>query len=298
MGDAGGASGGTFDYCVLSNNTAALLAGGASGARLNHCIIINNSAQTGGGLVQCNVFNSDVVSNSAETSGGAENCNLFNSILYYNIPEDFGNGCEYTCTSQMPFIPGSSNLTNAPLFVNLAAGDLRLQPNSPCINSGLNLDVTNTLAPFKVNGDLDGNARIVGGTVDMGPFEFQSPTSVISYAWLQDHHLPVDGSVDAADADHDGQNTFQEWQADTDPSDPLSVFRLFLPTNSPDGTTVQWTSSNFRLYTVERSTNLTAEPAFTPLIQVIGAPGATSLIDTNTVGGSVFYRVSVQRMPF
>jgi hypothetical protein len=298
FGDAGGASGGTFDYCVLSNNTASGMGGGVFQARLNHCLVLNNSAQTGGGAENCYVYTSDVVSNSATAFSGGGDSQFFNSILYYNTPEDNGNGCAYCCVSQTPF-SGGSNFTNAPLFVNLAAGDLHLQPNSPCINSGLNLYVTNSLAPFKVAGDFDGNTRIAGGTVDVGPYEFQSPASIISYAWLQEHHLPTDGSVDSNDADHDGQTTAQEWAADTDPFDTASVFRLFAPTNSPDGMVVQWTSSQFRLYSVEQSTNLTSQGAFTTLVDVVpGAAGSTSITDTNSIAGAAFYRVSVQPAPF
>ncbi len=47
-----------------------------------------------------------------------------------------------------------------------ANGDLRLQSNSPCINAGNNAYVSNTI-------DLDGNPRIVSGTVDIGAYEYQ-----------------------------------------------------------------------------------------------------------------------------
>ena len=46
--------------------------------------------------------------------------------------------------------------------------NLRLQPNSPCINAGDNSYVTGAT-------DLDGNPRISGGTVDIGAYEYQWP---------------------------------------------------------------------------------------------------------------------------
>ena len=74
----------------------------------------------------------------------------------------------YCCTPTLP-TDGVGNITNAPLFVDYASGDLRLQPDSPCIDTG-----NVAYAPGPV--DLDGNPRIVNGTVDMGAYEFEGPT--------------------------------------------------------------------------------------------------------------------------
>ena len=75
----------------------------------------------------------------------------------------------YCCTTPLP-TNGVGNITNAPLFVDYANGNLRLQSNSPCINAGNNAYVTTTT-------DLDGNPRIVSGTVDIGAYEYQGTGS-------------------------------------------------------------------------------------------------------------------------
>lgn len=90
-----------------------------------------------------------------------------NSIVYYNNGENyFGCTFNFSCTTPDP--GGTGNTTSVPLFANLAAGDLHLQSNSPCINTG-----NNAYAP--AGGDLDGNPRIVQAVVDIGAYEFQQP---------------------------------------------------------------------------------------------------------------------------
>jgi len=181
------------------------------------------------------------------------------------------------------------NITNAPLFVDYAGGNLRLQSNSPCINAGNNAYVTSAT-------DLDGNPRIVSGTVDVGAYEYQGPGSVISHAWLQQYGLPTDGSADAIDLDADGHTTWQEWRCQTDPTDALSALRLLSATPSGTNVTVTWQSVPGVDYFLERSTNLAGPPpVFAPLATHIpGQPSTTSFTDTNADGHArLFYRVGV-----
>ena len=181
---------------------------------------------------------------------------------------------------------GLGNITEAPRFVDDANGNRGLQSNSPCTNAGRNAYAAGPT-------DLDGNPRIVNGTVDIGAYEFQGPGSMISYAWLQQFGLPTDGSADAIDADADGHNTWQEWRCGTDPTSTLSVLRLLSAT--PDGVSVSltWQSVAGVNYVLECSTNLAATPRFTPLAANLpGQPSTTTYKDTNAAGpGPFFYRV-------
>jgi hypothetical protein len=59
---------------------------------------------------------------------------------------------------------GAGNFTDLPQFVDLVGGNLRLGPDSPCIDSGNNSYVATET-------DLDGNPRILGCRVDVGAYE-------------------------------------------------------------------------------------------------------------------------------
>jgi len=144
--------------------------------------------------------------------------------------------------------------------------------------------------------DLDGNPRIAGGTVDIGAYEFQSPSSLISYAWLQQFGLPTDGSADFADSDGDGMNNWQEWVAGTDPTSLLSCLTMLNPTGSVYNRVLRWQSVAGRSYFVQRATNLAVQPAFLTIVtNVAGLSGTTTFSDGQAANsGNVFYRVGVQ----
>jgi hypothetical protein len=249
----------------------------------------SNTATSGSGVGQVSLINCTVVQNSGEA---VQSSALQNSIVISNgangVNPNSLNTFAYCYTD--PLAPGVGNITNAPQFADAAAGDFHLLTTSPCINAGNNSYVAG-------NRDLDNNPRIAGGTVDLGAYEFQSPGSILSYAWAQQNGLPTDGSADYADADGDGMNNWQEWRAGTNPTNALSLLQVFPPhTTNGSGITISWQSVNSRSYFLERSTNLFNVPAFL-MIQsnIIGNIGTTSYTDTNATAASpYFYRVGVE----
>jgi hypothetical protein len=177
--NGGGADSSTLEGCIVTANHAYVAGGGANSCTLDNCVVSSNGGGNGaGGVANCLLTNCTVAEDSSYGgTGGAEGSTLNNCILYDNGSAyggaNFDNNCviNYSCTMPLP-TNGVGNITNAPLFVNEAGGDFHLQPGSPCINAGNNSSTVSTV-------DLDGNARIAIGTVDMGAYEYQSLTPFV-----------------------------------------------------------------------------------------------------------------------
>jgi hypothetical protein len=296
-GIGGGASEATLSGCMLLGNSVPVsggYGGGAYGCTLSNCLLFGNSAlygYGGGAAAVGALYNCTIVANNP----GTYFAKLYNSISYYNQGYNYfgyqpstGLGAvNYCCTIPMPE-NGLGNITNEPGFLNFLADDFRLQSTSACINSGKNLYASTGF-------DLADQSRIVGGNVDIGAYEFQAPSSIISYAWLQRYGLPFDGSADYADSDGDGLNTWQEWWCQTIPTNSLSALRLLSPATSNKDVILSWQSVSGISYSLERAAGL-FPAAFQKIASgVVGQDGVTSFTDTNAASdGPHFYRVLVE----
>ena len=82
---------------------------------------------------------------------------FFNCLIQYGLENISGNDLIHVY---------ENNLDTDPLFVDAENADFRLREGSPCINSGYTrLD---DLSAF----DMDGHARVCGGIIDLGAYEF------------------------------------------------------------------------------------------------------------------------------
>lgn len=189
----------TFTNCVFYGNTTPDPSGGwgygsviynAGVSTLTNCVLTGNVSSNGYNNVKAvlsginanyNIRNTIIYGNSgsisAITYSGAIYLDVYNSLIQDGIPPDNRgniNGTAYVNTgNNLPF-------TADPLFVdgsNPAGADgiwgtaddgLRLQCNSPCVNTG-----NNAVIPAGITTDVINNPRIYNsGIVDMGAYEY------------------------------------------------------------------------------------------------------------------------------
>ena len=163
----GAAYKGTLYRCVLIDNEA-YEGGGADRSTLDNCLVVSNRADYGGGAIGSTLFNCTVSANHATLNGGGiYDGTAYNTIVYGNTATAGDNhwqalGMTNCCATPLP--SGDGCITNDPAFRDPAARDYRLLEGSPCMNAGTN-------AYVQTSTDLDGDARIAGGIVDMGAYE-------------------------------------------------------------------------------------------------------------------------------
>ena len=233
----GGSYGGAFDTnagavtwtgCLFRNNQAARAGAietfGVASRSITNCVFIQNratSTNSGGAIWSGNsatvtVRNCTFVANTSATTTGGGYLNtggtssLANCVFWNNTGSSGSTVNNQVTTSAgtttvsyslvQGGATGTGNISTTPLFEDLAAFDLRLQPASPGVDAG-----SSSLIPAGITVDHDGLPRRVdiestpdtgvgAPVVDMGAFETQAPPPPACTA-----DVNADGTVDGAD---------------------------------------------------------------------------------------------------
>jgi hypothetical protein len=257
--------------CIFSGGSADF-GGGMYNGTANNCTFSGHSADDGGGMYNSTAIHCTISGNEAyEQGGGMYNGTATNCIVWGNTASYAANlsgtTAFYTCSPDVTQgVDG--NITTNPQFVDAAAGNYRLQGTSLCINAGDNSAVSGIV-------DLDGNPRIVDGTVDMGAYEFAG------------------GGGGGTDTDGDGMSDADEQIAGTSPSDSNDFFRVESITRNSSGTIIRWTPSILgRAYSVWWAPTLTNEfESVATQIEYQQNPYTDTAHQSETNG---FYKVKVQ----
>ncbi|RLD42566.1 MAG: hypothetical protein DRJ05_05245 [Bacteroidetes bacterium] len=183
-----------FTNCLFANNRARLLENGGGGAAAFHAAYSSQAY-----LINC-TFSENVAESPTSVSIGVtygSNMHIYNSILYANEPIEIGVGGEeeYPCSLNIynslidggeegvkyisdyntVFYDTETNIDEDPLFLGEWEHPYQIDNGSPCIDAGtINLPDFIEIPEF----DLAGNPRIVGGSIDIGAYEWNPTVDV------------------------------------------------------------------------------------------------------------------------
>lgn len=190
---------------VTMGNGGAGLFSNKSTAVLVNTLFYGNSADSNGSAIfnensTLTVVNSTFSRNQAASSGvitspvGSTTV-VRNSILWENqtnlVPGTFSTTFQYSIVQGLANDPAKGvygDEAHNPRFASPDFGDFRLLGDSAAINGGLNSLLPADTADLDADGDtaeplpldLDRAARVLGGVVDLGAYEFQDMTALVA----------------------------------------------------------------------------------------------------------------------
>jgi parallel beta-helix repeat protein len=144
--------------CTFQGNTAGGNGGGMRNTRssaptVTNCTFQGNRATNGG-----------AIHNYLSSSPALTNCILWGDSKPEIVNMEGSTAfVAYSDVEGSYLYPGTGNINEDPLFLDVAHGDLNLRPGSPCIDAGSNA------APYLPAYDFEGDDRILDGDGDGEP---------------------------------------------------------------------------------------------------------------------------------
>lgn len=225
----------------------------------------------------------------------------FASVAYCDVE---GGQAASSVAAGTTLLWGPGNINVDPRFVNLSTNNYRLLATSPAIDAGTNVSFAVTNFSVSVTDDFDSTPRPLDGNgdglarFDMGAHEFllataDSNVDGIPDGWTHRFGLdPTSLNVAGANPDNDPHTTFEEWIADTNPTNAASYFQIASITWPAS---VSFLSSSNRHYTLFASTDLSESNTFSSVTGQTNVPGNGGLQTLSDTANSTakFYRVGI-----
>jgi len=224
---------------LISGNSAAEAWGGGLGGcngTIQNNLISGNAAWSGGGLSECEgtILNNTIVDNSGEEyNGGVGLCHgaIRNCIIWGNTAAGLESQVESSNTPSFSCVQGwdeggVGNVNGEPLFIDSPRGNYRLEPDSPCVNAGVNGYWLHW--PQR---DMDGNCRLIGERVDMGCYEYGSSPDSDGDLLSDEEESSAGTAIDLDDTDGDGLRDGLEVLRGSDPKEPTPPGILHVPSD-------------------------------------------------------------------
>ena len=170
----------TLTNVLLSGNkTPAYYGGGGcyfkgGSATLRHCAIVDNSGIYGGGIradAPTTLYNTIVAQNTATSSGADFYVAGSGKLTAYNVLSSYTAWSNASESGVTNYIYDAS----LPLFTDAANGDYTLAEGSQAINKGNDAYAVDAQGN-PLTTDLAGNSRFSGSSVDLGAYEYTSPS--------------------------------------------------------------------------------------------------------------------------
>jgi len=299
-GNSGSSSGGgiridpdgQLTHCIVRSNTTLKSGGGCSiiwNGKIRNCLFYNNTSNDkGGGIYTYTAGGSPLIQsctltqNSAITNGGGiyllNAATLCNSIVWSNGSLQGnsnifleGSGHIITYTASGPSQSGTGNSGSNPSFIDATADNFRLSPTSIAINAGTSLSWMTGAS------DLDGIARILYGTNDIGAYE---------------------GLLSTVDSDSDSIGDWQESLAGTDPFNSDSVLDIQQAEKDtvPGQFILSWSSATGRSYRIAFATNMLPPALYTSVAysNITATPPANTFTGALPQPSAAYYRIEVE----